>query len=223
MSDEQPELLRQPLDVTFHTGSMPSTPVPLAAQTPKRRKGWPWIFAGITAAALLCAGILATVGMVSRNNPTSVAPSASATAPKPTAVASSVATLVPSSAAPTKAAVPPTKPVYKSLSARDWKLIAKDPDSYIGKTYIVYGVVTQFDAATGEDTFRADISHKNMAHSYEYDTNTLLAGLTTQLKNVVEDDEFRANVTVMGSYSYDTQIGGSTTVPLLQVDSIRIL
>jgi hypothetical protein len=40
----------------------------------------------------------------------------------------------------------------------------------------VYGVVTQFDAATGVDTFRADVGHKRMAYEFDYPTNTLLSG-----------------------------------------------
>lgn len=127
---------------------------------------------------------------------------------------------------PKAASSPPPKPkpkTYKALTAREWKLIAKNPDAYKGKTYVVYGVVTQFDSATGDDTFRADIGHKNMAEAYDYETNTLLTGTADQLKNIVEDDEFRANVTVMGSFSYDTQLGGNTTVPLLQIDLIKVL
>ncbi|HEY3006605.1 MAG TPA: hypothetical protein VGJ63_00875, partial [Micromonosporaceae bacterium] len=37
----------------------------------------------------------------------------------------------------------------------------------------------------------------------------------TALANLVENEPFTANVTVVGSYSYATQIGGNTTVPLL--------
>ncbi|HEY3006623.1 MAG TPA: hypothetical protein VGJ63_00970, partial [Micromonosporaceae bacterium] len=44
----------------------------------------------------------------------------------------------------------------------------------------------------------------------------------TALANLVENEPFTANVTVVGSYSYATQIGGNTTVPLLEVDSISI-
>lgn len=87
----------------------------------------------------------------------------------------------------------------------------------------MYGRVTQFDAATGTDTFRADVAHRRMAEKYDYETNTMLSGSESDLANLVEDDIFRANVMVLGSYSYDTQIGGSTTVPLLQVDSIKVL
>ena len=33
------------------------------------------------------------------------------------------------------------------------------------KTYIVYGVVTQFDAATGTDAFRANVAARNVSES----------------------------------------------------------
>ncbi|TDB69924.1 hypothetical protein [Micromonospora sp. KC723] len=149
----------------------------------------------------------------------------------------SLSTLAPTSAAPTTAAPTtaarsPTKttprpkpkpPSYKTLSARQWKLIAKNPDAYLGKHYVVYGRVTQFDAATGTDTFRANVAHRRMPDEYDYETNTMFSGSESDLTNLVEDDIFRANVTVLGSYSYDTQIGGQTTAPLLLVDSIKVL
>jgi hypothetical protein len=40
---------------------------------------------------------------------------------------------------------------------------------------------------------------------------------------IVEDDVFRASVTVLGKMDYDTQIGGNTTVPLLEVNSIKVI
>jgi hypothetical protein len=219
MSDQQPYLPPQPPQ-PFPIGPMPP------ASAPKRRKVWPWIVGSLSAVVLLCCGIgvAANIGADTDARPVAVA-TTQATSPKPTTAKPTTA--APTTVAPTTpAAAPPKpapKPTYKTLSDRDWKLIAKNPDSYVGKTYVVYGSVTQFDAATGDDTFRANIAHKNMAYSYEYDTNTLLNGSPTQLKSVVQDDEFRANVTVMGSFSYDTQIGGSTTVPQLRVDAIKIL
>ncbi len=119
----------------------------------------------------------------------------------------------------------PPKRSYESLSSRKFKLMAKDPDSYIGKTYVVYGEITQFDSATGTDTFRADTGPKKLRISYgfvDYSQNTILSGSESKLKKLVEGDCFTAKVTVLGSYSYDTQIGGNTTVPLLQVDSISV-
>ncbi|SCL29813.1 hypothetical protein GA0070624_3956 [Micromonospora rhizosphaerae] len=157
-----------------------------------------------------------------------VSVSVTSAAPSPTSAASTTAapsTPPPTAAAPspTKTTPPPKPPSYKTLSARQWKLIAKNPDAYLGKTYVVYGRVTQFDAATGSDTFRADVAHRRMADEWDYDTNTMLYGVESDLANLVEDDIFRANVTVLGSFSYDTQIGGETTVPLLKVDLIKVL
>ena len=88
---------------------------------------------------------------------------------------------------------------------------------------MVYGVVTQFDAATGDEGFRANADGVRHAEPYDYETNTIFAGDPSDLANLVEDDEFRANVTVTGSYSYDTQIGGNTTAPQLSVESIQVL
>lgn len=119
----------------------------------------------------------------------------------------------------------PSKKSYKELSSRNFKLLAKDPDAYIGDTYVIYGEITQFDAATGTDTFRADTGPKKLRISYgyvDYDQNSMLNGEEGTLKKLVEGDCFKAKVTVLGSYSYDTQNGGNTTVPLFQVDSISV-
>jgi hypothetical protein len=45
----------------------------------------------------------------------------------------------------------------KAITARDWAKIAKDPGSHVGEAIIVYGEVTQFDAATGTQVFRANV------------------------------------------------------------------
>lgn len=119
----------------------------------------------------------------------------------------------------------PEKKSYDTLSSRKFKLLAKNPDAYTGKTYVIYGEITQFDAATGTDTFRADTGPKKLRISYgyvDYDQNSMLNGDETKLKKLVEGDCFKAKVTVLGSYSYDTQAGGNTTVPLFQVDSISV-
>ncbi|MEO3743108.1 hypothetical protein [Plantactinospora sp. B5E13] len=187
----------------------------------------PWIAGIVSGLVLVGGGIVLGIGIGSSGNAgrTEVAGGIVSTPAATTAAATPTGT---PTATPTPAATPTTskpsaRPTYRTLSARQWKLLAKDPDSYVGRTYLVYGVVTQFDAATGDDTFRADVGPKNMADDWDYETNTLLTGTTRQLRNVVDDDEFRANVTVLGSFSYDTQVGGNTTVPLLRIDSIRIL
>lgn len=150
----------------------------------------------------------------------------------PTTVATSVAASPPPappstkpSAPATRAQVPSAKKSYQGLSSRKFKLLAKDPDSYIGKTYLIYGEVTQFDAATGTEGFRANTGPTKLRISYgyvSYDQNSVLSGTTSRLAKLVEGDCFSAKVTVLGSYSYDTQLGGSTTVPMFQVDSIKV-
>lgn len=123
-------------------------------------------------------------------------------------------------AATTKPAAPT---VYAKLTAREWKKLAKDPDAYAGKAYIVYGVVTQFDAATGADTFRADVDGVRHADQFDYDTNTILSNVKGDVSDLVEDDMFQASVIVVGSYSYETSLGGETTVPQLSVMKIKTL
>jgi hypothetical protein len=124
------------------------------------------------------------------------------------------------------APTPTPAATYRALTARTWAQIAKDPDAHAGETYIVYGEVTQFDAATGQSAFRADVGgvrqYPDDIGYVSYPTNTVLDGDAAALSPVVQNDLFAAKVTVTGSLSYDTQIGGSTTVPELQVDSITV-
>jgi hypothetical protein len=120
------------------------------------------------------------------------------------------------------AAPPPSAPAepHRKLSARDWQVIAKNPDAHIGERVIVHGRVTQFDAATGTTAFRASVDGVRQKRAYDYDTNTLLTGDAVDLQDIVVDDEFTAEVMVRGSLTYQTQIGGSTTVPVLLVRTI---
>ena len=122
-----------------------------------------------------------------------------------------------------KAAPSITSPAFKAITARTWKLIAKDPGKYAGEAFIVYGAVTQFDAATGAEGFRANIDGVRHVDKWEYSTNTVLSGDSAALADVVEGDLFMAQVLVVGPYSYDTQLGGNTTVPQLSVSSITVL
>lgn len=51
----------------------------------------------------------------------------------------------------------------------------------------------------------------------------MLNGSAKKLDDLVEDDIFKASVTVLGSSDYNTQIGGNTTVLLLDVNSIKVI
>jgi nucleoid-associated protein YgaU len=152
-------------------------------------------------------------------------PAADPVEPVPPAPAP-VETAPPAAPAPDPAPVPKVKPSYKQLSSRGFQKLVKNPDHYAGKTYTIFGAVTQFDSATGTDTFRADIGPAKKSVDYfgysDYDQNSFLNGTTRMLKDVVEDDLFRAHVVVVGSYSYETTMGGNITVPEFDVVSISV-
>jgi len=104
------------------------------------------------------------------------------------------------------------------VSKRTLALVFKDPDSQQGKIFKVWGEITQFDAATGTDSFLADAAHTNTtSYGYFEGENALFTGSEAALSKFVEDDLFVATVEVTGSLSYDTQLGGNTTVPQFQV------
>ncbi|MEV6417219.1 hypothetical protein [Kribbella sp. NPDC051718] len=163
----------------------------------------------------------------------SVPPKDDSSAPAPVATTKAPSTPkasakpTPAKPVPAKTTVAPPKPepvVYRKLTSRQWAKLVKSPDDHVGETILVYGVVTQFDAATGEDGFRADADSRRHSESYEYPENTVFQQETgsTKLDDVVEGDFFTAKVLVLGSYSYDTQIGGNTTVPSFEVVSVSV-
>lgn len=154
--------------------------------------------------------------------PASVSPSKAPSAePTPTPTSTPSATPAPK----------PPKPAdefaaYKRLNARQFKLLVKDPDATVGKRYIIYGQVSQFDAATGTCNFLADTSYKRQSDTYLYSENAIFTSGDGEencplLKNTVEDDEVSMWVVSAGSYSYDTQIGGNTTVPSFEIMRIK--
>jgi hypothetical protein len=112
------------------------------------------------------------------------------------------------------------KPEYKKLNSRNWAKVVKNPDAYLGRTYQIWGCIFQFDGATGPDSFLAQTSYKKLEYWYSDGENAAFLGEISQLADIVEDDVVVMNVTSMGSYSYDTQAGGNTTVPLFSIDKI---
>ncbi len=113
---------------------------------------------------------------------------------------------------------------YEDIGARDFALVAKNPDQHTGKKYVLYGYVSQFDAATGDSAFRASAGADRADEWYEYDTNVLVqADSAALLANVVQDDIVKMYVVGAGDFSYDTQIGGNTTVPMFKVNMIEVI
>ncbi|MFB2573522.1 hypothetical protein [Micrococcus sp. IITD107] len=116
---------------------------------------------------------------------------------------------------------------YEKLTARDLALITKDPDAHMGRQVQVYAHITQFDAATGDCIFRGNASQANMADTWDYEHNSMFMAETgigcEALSDFVGDDQVHVLATVLMSMSYDTQIGGSTTVPVYQIDGIELV
>ncbi len=135
---------------------------------------------------------------------------------------SSPAPSVTSTPEPTPA--PTKKPAaikYQKVSDRTWSKIMKSPDKYLTDAFQVWACITQFDAATGGDTFRAQALGKRTQYWYIDGDNALFTGDEDKLADYVEGDVVSMNVLGGGSFSYDTQIGGSTTVPWFLVQSIK--
>jgi hypothetical protein len=113
--------------------------------------------------------------------------------------------------------------IFQRLSGRGWAKLVKAPDRYIGKRYRVWACISQFDAATGPDTFRGQASFRKEPYWWLSGDNALFTGSESQLERYVTDDIVVMGVISLGSISYDTQIGGSTTVPLFEVVTIARL
>jgi hypothetical protein len=167
------------------------------------RRALGWLLAGFLAAG--CAG-----GQSSAPSPPPVAQ------PTATGTPSTPQPLEPPGSSPS-VRIPKT---FATLNKRDWAKVVKDPDKYVGKGYHLWGCITQFDAATGPDSFRADASYHKETYWKLYGENSLFSGSERQLSDYVTGDAVVMNVVGLGSFSYDTQIGGNTTVPLFQVVSI---
>jgi hypothetical protein len=139
----------------------------------------------------------------------------------PATPAVSIAAAVTPEPTPTPTPEPTPTPIeYLTLTNRPWALIMKAPDDHVGEYYKVYACITQFDAATGSDTFRAQASYEDEGQWLTAGTNALFTGDAGDLADFVTNDVVLMDVVVLGSFSYDTQIGGKATVPLFRVDVI---
>lgn len=158
------------------------------------------------------------------STPSSSSSSADPETSEPEATEVEVATPSPPAPATKQAFV--FKPgTYKALTARGLARLVKNPDRQVRKKYILYGEVVQFDAVTGDDAFLANAgaTKKFVEYGYvDYSENALFSATEKRFRKVVQGDVFKAYVRVVGSLSYDTQIGGNTTVPHLFVDRISV-
>lgn len=193
---------------------------------PKRGKRNPVVAASLSggiAVLVLAVGVL--VGLqLSGSESTETA----STGPSPTVVASAPNTPAPTVPQEPAGRRPPTDPTrldrstYESLTAREFALMAKDPDAWAGRKVLVYGVITQFDPVTGATSFRADTGPAPVTDVYDFDQNTVITSYDADMvADFVEKDRVTMFAQVQGAMTYETQIGGSTTVPSLMANIIE--
>lgn len=182
------------------------------------RLGYPssryWKAFGITLAGMVVFfSILGSLG----DSGTDSTASAATSEPATTAAAAKPAVTVKPTTAATKPAANDAS--YSKLTDRTWLKIVKDPASHAGEKVIIFGRINQFDSATGTGMFLATAGPTK--YESESDTNTIFVGDAGMLGEFVEGDLFRAEAIVVGAHDYDTQIGGHTVAPKLQVTSIK--
>ncbi|WP_042376424.1 DUF2510 domain-containing protein [Gordonia alkanivorans] len=113
------------------------------------------------------------------------------------------------------------KASYRAVSSRDWQLVAKNPDTHVGELYVIYGRVVQADAATGSTQMRVSTDGQQV-DSYDFDVNTVVTAGLASFSEVVEDDLIAMWVSVDGSVTYDTTMGGSVTAPKVEANIIEV-
>ena len=93
---------------------------------------------------------------------------------------------------------------YRAITDRQFALMMKDPNAYIGVRIIVCATVTQFDSLTGRAEFRADVKGQPGPNS----VNALVGAADPSiLDNVVKGDNLTMFVVVEGTKTYPTRFG----------------
>lgn len=113
------------------------------------------------------------------------------------------------------------KDSYKTVTSREWQLVAKNPDAHVGELYVVYGRVVQADSATGTDQIRVYTGGQQV-ESYDFDINTLVTAGEASFVEVVQDDLVTLWVKVTGAESYETSMGGDVTAPAVQANIVEV-
>lgn len=112
---------------------------------------------------------------------------------------------------------------FDKLSDRELQRVVRGPDRFDGRGFQLWACIWQFDAATGEGSFLAYISHRNEDAWFTAD-NAWFLGEPNALVDVAAGDIVKINAVVMGAYTYDTTTGGFSTVPqfgVLKIDRQR--
>jgi hypothetical protein len=111
----------------------------------------------------------------------------------------------------------------------DVDAMIKNPDAFTGQYFTMVTEISQYDAATGTCAFRGYWDNDSHEYNYEYAGDNALfesgdgVSACPVLTGIDQNDVVRVWVRSEGSYSYDTQIGGSTTVPKFEVVKAELI
>jgi hypothetical protein len=152
---------------------------------------------------------LATIGLIAAALPACASPLTKPTSTATVTVTQSGSSTVAATVQP--AADPTDRSTYETVTERQFALMMKDPNTYIGLRIVICGKVTQFDTSTGRTRFRADVMGQPGSKSKE---NSMIDVVDPSLvKNVVEGDSVTMFVEIAGTQTYRTRIGGEQKVP----------
>ncbi len=112
--------------------------------------------------------------------------------------------------------------------------LEKNPAAYKGTCVVMYAMIVQFDAATGPCAFHAELSATRSTRWLSYDVRStfgyaesaLMSSLETdciELDDIDGDDFIKIWATGLGSYSYDTSLGGTNTVPSFLIEKVELV
>lgn len=112
--------------------------------------------------------------------------------------------------------------------------VERNPDAFEGECLHLFARIVQFDSATGPCSFHARVAaeHASSIGGYDvrsafgYEDSPLMSTLVQDcpdLDGVSNNDIVEVWATGLGSYNYDTAIGGSSVVPSFRIDTVELV
>lgn len=99
----------------------------------------------------------------------------------------------------------------------DYESLARNPNLYIGQNFVLTGEVIQVMEDNNELTLRVNITENRYEYSNEvYYSDTILVGYTysnNMESRVLEGDIITLYGEYLGTYTYESVVGASITVP----------
>lgn len=150
---------------------------------------------GLLAVVALAACTPGPVATAPVAGPTVAVVASSAVSPTPTGTPAPTAPPTPAPTATPK----PTAVTYAKLTSRQWAVLLKSPDSYVGQGYQVWACISTFNATTGPGAFLAQASYQLETYWYIKGVPAGFTGDPSKLAPFVKGDVVTMKVVVLGS------------------------